>query len=170
MASDSGSWIGDVIHRGARKLAVGPDGSLHGVCGNAAECHAYLRWVDDGMPDEGRPLPEATDRKEGTSSFLVLICMPSGEMHILSAYGTEDCGRLPYMALGSGAVGAMCAMAVGATAEEAVQAVIENASGAEGPVRSVRWRLEDAIAPITEEGRVTEKTAFEAVRDYRANG
>lgn len=138
MAADSGSWFSNVVYRGAIKIAKGPDGSLHGVCGNAAEAGNYLKWVNDGMVGDP-PKPEPTNREEGHSAFLALVAPPSGDvLLVLSAFGWENHNCVPYLAIGSGSEMAIGAMAAGADAAQAVAIVAEHSDYAALPVRTIR--------------------------------
>ena len=145
MAADSGSWIGDLVANGVVKVARGADGSLYGVTGYAGPCSGFIRWVNGGEKG-AMPEPQETDIKDNASTFIVLIARPDGEVQILSAYGVEDCGKLPFMAVGAGCVGAMCAMAVGASPQRAVQTVIDYANGAQPPVRIVTRETDVQVA------------------------
>lgn len=134
MAADSGCWIGDARHGWARKLARGPDGGLYGCAGNAAQVRAFLAWVDAGYVGV-RPEPER--EKDDGNSFIVLVAAPSGPLRLITARGEEE-HEAPYFAIGAGCVAAFGAMFAGATAETAIAAAIEHASGAMGQVQSVR--------------------------------
>lgn len=134
MAADSGAWMGDAHSSWARKIAVGPDGTLYGAAGNAAECFGFLAWVAAGA--EGTA-PAPRQQGENGSSFIVLAARPGQHIELITAYGIEAYLDAPYFAIGSGAVGALCAMKVGASACEAINAAIAHADGASGPVRYV---------------------------------
>lgn len=137
MAADSGNWFSNVLYRSALKIARGPDGSLHGVTGNAADAEQYVRWVLDGMQGDA-PKPEATNRDEGRSAFLALVVAPDGHVRLWTAFGWEDHYDVPFIALGSGAEMAIGAMAAGATAEQAVAIVAEHSNYAALPVKTIR--------------------------------
>lgn len=139
MAADSGNWLGNVAYRTGNKLAVGPDGSLHGVTGNAAEGCTYLRWVTYGMKGAA-PKPEETDRKEGRSSFMALVVLPDQRVRLWTAHGFEEHECPVYFAIGAGSEMAVGAMAAGASAEEAVAIVADNCEYARLPVRKVALR------------------------------
>lgn len=136
MAGDSGNNFSNVIYRSALKVARGPDGSVHGITGNAAEGGEYLRWVVSGMAGEP-PKPQATNPDEGRSSFIALVVLPSGYVRVWSAYGWEDHRDMPFIAVGAGAEIAVGAMAAGASAERAVEIVAEYSSYATLPVKTV---------------------------------
>lgn len=134
MASDSGVWIDDACVEWAEKVAKGPDGTLYGVSGNAAQCSAYIAWVGGGCYGEE---PRATFMKDDRSSFIVLVAPADGPLRLRTAYGDEVYSA-PYFAIGAGSVAALGAMFAGATAEQAIEAAKAHASGAFGPVQSVR--------------------------------
>lgn len=136
MAADSGCWHGDVVTNGSVKIAHGKSGRLYGLSGAAAECSGFVRWVNEGEVGD-YPVPAETGPSEGKSAFLVLMVWPSGALQIIGAYGVEDLGDVPFMAMGSGAPTAMGALAVGATPQQAIKAVIDYGTGAIGPVRYV---------------------------------
>ncbi|GAA2867421.1 ATP-dependent HslUV protease subunit HslV [Aminobacter niigataensis] len=136
MASDSGSWIGDASHGWAVKLAKGIDGALHGVAGNAAECCAYLGWVKGGYRGDE---PRADAEPDNRSSFIVLIVPPEGALRLRTAKG-DEVYEAPYFSIGAGSATAYGAMFAGATAEQAIEAAKEHASGAFGPVQSIRHK------------------------------
>lgn len=135
MAADSGSWMGDASFPWARKLVRGSDGTLYGVCGDAAQANGFIEWVEGGCSGE-RPAAEKTD--QNGSSYLVLVAAPrSGRVKVLTARGIEAY-EAPYFAIGAGNVGALCAMHAGASAEDAIRAAIVHAPGAEGPVQAIK--------------------------------
>ena len=135
MAADSGTWLSNVAYRTGNKLAVGPDGSLHGVTGNAADGCTYLRWVTDGMKGDA-PKPTETDPKEGRSSFMALVVLPD-RVRLWTAHGFEEHERPAHFAIGAGSEMAIGAMAAGATAEEAIAIVADNSEYARLPVRTI---------------------------------
>lgn len=135
MASDSGSWMGDAAFPWARKLARGADGTLYGVAGDAAACQAFLEWVDAGC---NGPRPPAEKEDEGRSSYIVLVAPLSGPLRILTYSGHESYDA-PYLAIGGGNVGALCAMHAGASAVSAIEAAIAHAPSAIGSVQSISF-------------------------------
>jgi len=134
MASDSGVWFGDAAAPFARKLIRGFDGTLYGFSGWAAHAQRYMDWVEKGCEGE-EPKSEALEK--GDSSLLVLKVPVRGPIALLTARGPELYPGAPYFAIGSGNVGALCAMHAGATAEGAIWAAIMHASGADSPVRTI---------------------------------
>lgn len=137
MAADSGNWFSNVLYRSALKIARGPDGSLHGVSGNAADAGQYLQWVLAGMEGDA-PKPEATNREEGRSAFLALVVQPDDHVRLWTAFGWEDHYDVPFIAIGAGSEMAIGAMAAGATAEQAVAIVAERSTYAALPVKTIR--------------------------------
>jgi hypothetical protein len=69
--------------------------------------------------------------------MIALVAEPSGPVMIYTARGVEKYD-MPYFALGAGNVGALCAMHVGASAEQAIAACVEHANGASGHVQVIR--------------------------------
>lgn len=137
LAADSGSWISNVAYRTANKLAMGPDGSLHGVTGGQGECDTYTAWVRAGMEgDAPRPEPVG-DPGDNRSSFHALVVSPTGEVSIWTAHGFERHGQVDYFALGAGSEMAIGAMAAGASAERAIAIVADNSDYARLPVRTI---------------------------------
>lgn len=134
MASDSGCWLGDASHGWARKLAIGPDGTLYGGMGDAAEVRAYLAWVDDGCLDN-EPTPRRVG--DGQSSFSIMRVRPNGPVELTTSEGFESYPA-PYFAAGSGAEVAFGALFMGATAEQAIEAAKEHGPGTFGRVLAVR--------------------------------
>lgn len=138
MAADSGVWNSNIGYRTAIKIAVGPDGSLHGVTGSAGDALSYLRWVESGM-DGSIPKPEVTNREEGRSAFNALVVPPTGDIiRIWTAFGWEDHHAAAFFALGAGSEIAVGAMAAGASAERAIEIVAEHSAYALLPVRTIR--------------------------------
>lgn len=133
MASDSGVWHGDACHGWARKLAKGPDGTLYGVTGNAAQCGGYLAWVDAGCVGDQ---PVADQEANDTSSFCVMVATPGQPIRYRTSRGDEVFDA-PYFAIGPGAVAAYGAMFVGADAATTIEAAKEHASGAFGRVQTI---------------------------------
>lgn len=143
MAADSGAWHNSASHAWANKLARGPDGTLFGCAGSAAEAEAFLCWVRAGYEGD-MPKPRAKDED---SSFIVLRVPVGGPVELLTAFGTERYDA-PYFAIGSGAETALGALFVGASAERAIEAAKEHASGAFGEVRTISHRQAAALVAV----------------------
>ncbi|WP_426314533.1 hypothetical protein ACN9MF_28345 [Methylobacterium fujisawaense] len=135
MAADSGSWMGDACHRWARKLARGPDGTLYGTAGHAAECEAFLAWVRAGCAGSA---PRAREEDDGRgSSFVVLVAPPEGGVRIRTARGDEVYPEAAYFAVGAGKEVCFGALFMGATAEQALHAAMEHGCSAIGSVCTI---------------------------------
>jgi len=130
MASDSGSW-GNATHGWAKKLAKGKDGILYGVTGNAAECDAFLSWVNSGYEGE-QPVAEKED--ENCSSFCVLIAEKDKPIRYRTSRGDETYDA-PYYAVGSSV--AWGALYAGSTAIVAIEAAREHGSSCVGKVQTI---------------------------------
>tara|TARA_R110002012_G_scaffold315261_2_gene528917 strand:- start:5390 stop:5842 length:453 start_codon:yes stop_codon:yes gene_type:complete len=135
MAADSGSWFSGACAPWAMKLSQGPDGTLYGAAGNAAQCEAFHKWVRTGCHGEA-PKPDITGDLE--SSFIVLAAEVDGPIRLITAHGAESYYYAPYFAIGAGAAVAMGAMFAGGDAETAVRAVLTHGDGAAGAVRTLR--------------------------------
>lgn len=137
MAADSGAWLGDMAYNGVRKMAKGKSGWLYGCAGNASEIRDFLVWVDKGEAGD-MPKPEAVDRVEAESAFIVLAAKRGKPLRLYSAFGYEEM-EMPYMSIGSGKEVAMGALYAGATAHQAIEAAIVHGSGALPPVVTISW-------------------------------
>jgi ATP-dependent HslUV protease subunit HslV len=133
MAADTGSWHAGVKHDFALKIATGPDGTLYGAVGDAAQCSAVMRWVHEGCVG---PMPEAERTENRGSSFTVMAVPPNGMISLISAYGTEAYPA-PYFAIGGGAEVAFGALHAGADAADAIRAAIDHSEYATGFVRLI---------------------------------
>jgi hypothetical protein len=115
------------------KIARAPDGSLAALSGPALACYRFLKWFAANGSEDGYD-PEAVDA-EGMSGFVV---RPDGTIYCLD----ESCElfliETPYVADGSGMAYALGAMAVGASAVEAVEAAIACCTTCGGPVISMK--------------------------------
>lgn len=130
LAADSRAYSGDKTPIGSKtKIHRLADGSLLGVSTRDVGGDAVIRaWVEAGCP-----APQSGDLRP--SEFDALRIMPTGEVYYA-------CGNLAwtgplsaeYFAIGSGDQFALGAMAMGATAEEAVQAAIGLDPWSSGPV------------------------------------
>ncbi len=139
MAADSGAWLGGAATPWAYKLAIGPDGTLYGIAGNAAEGERFLQWVRDGCQGDQ---PKAEPLPEQFSSFIVLAAPVTGPLRVITARG-DEVYHAPYFAIGAGAVAALGAMFAGGDAEVAVLAAICHANGANGSVRTIQHPISE---------------------------
>lgn len=133
MSADTGSRAGDARQNWAQKLAKGPDGTLYGVTGNAAECFSFLCWVNGGCI--GNP-PVAEKQPESRSSFLVLAAPPVGDLRLVTAWGDESYGAA-YFSVGYDSGVAYGALFAGADAVTAIEAAIEHGTGTSGKAQSI---------------------------------
>lgn len=137
MSADTGVWFGDACMPWAEKLARAPDGmTLYGVAGDAAQGHTFLRWVDEGCQGE----PPKPDWEKDRSSFTAMFVSKHapGLVNIYGARGIEQY-EAPYFAIGAGSEGALCAMLLGATAAQAIEAALVHCSGVAGTVKSISF-------------------------------
>lgn len=99
-----------------QKIATNKSGVLAGAGGRVADLSAFIKWIESG-DTEGAP--QTADDFDG------LLVNPDGAVFLVS----QDCRLSPitgrFMAVGSGEAHAMGAMAMGATAVEAVRVAIE---------------------------------------------
>lgn len=146
MASDSGAWVSGATVTGVVKVARGSDGTLHGVSGLAGPCCSYIEWVRNDGRAEYMPRPLPRNDEEGT--FIALVAAEGKPLVVRTARGDEFYD-MPYLSIGSGAVGALCAMHAGATATDAIEAAIAHAEGAIGPVQ---WVSRAALTPSKTDG------------------
>lgn len=134
MAADSGSHYGDIRQNWARKIAQGPDGTLYGTSGDAAQCDGFLRWVLDGCEGD-QPVPDAINEGKD-SSFIILVVPVTGRIRLITARG-EETYEAPYFAIGYDAGVAYGAMFAGKDAITAIDACIEHGTGSSGRVQTI---------------------------------
>jgi hypothetical protein len=101
------------------KIARSPDGEIGGASGGGGDSALFVRWLQDGMQEKDDIWP--LDDKE-TEAFVV---ERNKRVVYFNRWGKRDTIKAPFHAIGSGAPYALGAMAVGATAEEAVAAAIK---------------------------------------------
>lgn len=127
IASDSQVTSGDVIVGRTAKCGC-KNGVLYGFAGCLAFAQAFQAWIERGM--EGDP---PTMKKDDSRAEAILV----HDGHILSF---DDDGwdklEMDYYAIGSGRQIAIGAMAVGASAVEAVKAAIKHDVYSGGEVHS----------------------------------
>lgn len=114
MAADS-LCVGADTRWGEVEKIIAGDGCMGGAVGPAAAAASYCRWITDRCTDDDMYFGDAFDDAEG---LLVLadrtIWCWSGKRRLFKL-------DTPFTAIGSGAKIAMGAMAMGASAEKAVQ-------------------------------------------------
>lgn len=104
---------------------------LAGVSGAVAPCQRFLDWFVSGMEGDPPPMPEGDALAHG------IIITPADECLTWGPRGWERT-RVETYALGSGADYATGAMAMGATAEEAVRVAMRFDTKTGGEVLSLR--------------------------------
>jgi 20S proteasome alpha/beta subunit len=107
---------GTVVGSAQKALRLGS--LLCGAAGAIGVANAFFDWLKAGARDS-HPDMGGANGADGTG----LVIMPDGLIVTFDKYGVDRI-RAPFHAIGSGARIAMGAMAVGATALEAVQAAV----------------------------------------------
>ena len=147
MAADSGAWHGDALNPWAKKVAKGKDGVLYGLTGNAAECSAYIAWVNGGYNGDE---PKARSLNDGENSSFVVVIGKAGDLIRLRTALGDETYDAPYISIGGGSQACYGAMYAGSDAITAIQAAIEHGTSAAGKVQSVSFPEADAFKPICE--------------------
>lgn len=144
LSGDGVAW-GEVIKIGIAEFygipGFGNGSGLGGASGRLATTRELLAWLDNPAP----PAPSSDDKEaEG------IIVSPNGTIWLWA--GTPRLTRIdtPYMAVGSGAKIALGAMAMGASAERAVEIAAQYDVYTGGRITTLSLREDDG-AP--EEGR-----------------
>ena len=120
MAADSAVITGHQTRVArVRKVHRCPDGTLIGGAGAAWAIQAVWAWFDKGEPEDERPEFE-TEEEELLN---LLIVRPDGRVTRMDDTRGEYQVEGEYHALGAGDEGALCAMAAGASAVEAIEIV-----------------------------------------------
>lgn len=132
LAADSGFVQCDLMWGEAEKIWRRDDGTLIGAHGDAGFCETFRAWVLGG--EEGEP-PQPERSEDSYSEGLVV--RPSGQIEIHTPSGVLPFTG-PYYAMGSGFQIALGALAMGATAEQAVLIACEKHIYCGGPVTVLR--------------------------------
>lgn len=111
------------VHKCGRMMIAG--------AGSASVCESFRSWVMRGMVGPS-PFEGKTDAGNG------LVITPDGLAVIWGHSGPWPLKDVPFLALGTGEQIAMGAMAMGASAEDAVRAAITLNTASGGEVQSVR--------------------------------
>jgi 20S proteasome alpha/beta subunit len=130
LAGDGITVVDDTVTSDMRKLWRLRDRTLIGCAGNAVEFPALVRWVRSGAKEENCPR---------FRDIQALVIRPDGRVYYFDQLA--NCLhplKARYYAIGSGAVGALCAMHAGADAKSAVKAAIKHCQGSGPPVRTLR--------------------------------
>lgn len=106
---------------------------LIAACGTAALCAEFRSWVVAGLNG-----PSPFNDKKGDEGGNGLVIMPDGLAVIWGSSGPWALKQVPFVAMGSGEQVAMGAMAMGASAEQAVAAAMSLDTGSGGAVQSVQ--------------------------------
>lgn len=135
----AGVMAGDTLvatERGQRigygpKIIRTPAGALVGVCGDGGPCAAFLKWAGERNP---RDLATVILEEE----FEALMVYPDGRVAYFDANGVPDFLTAPFHAIGNAREFAIGAMAMGASAERAVEVAIEHNINCGGEVTTLR--------------------------------
>lgn len=116
LASDRQLTVDGELKGLTRKIARSRNGTICGASGDAALCNKAIEWVLGGMKQDRRP-----SAGNGEDVDLIVV-LPNGNalLALDNALTMEPLPRKQW-AIGSGAQLALGAMAMGATAERAVQ-------------------------------------------------
>lgn len=130
---------GDTLVATERGLRIGygpkivrtPAGALVGVCGDAEPCAAFLKWAGERSP---RGLSTVILEED----FEAIMVGPDGRVAYYGVNGVADFLSAPFHAIGNGREIAIGAMAMGASAERAVEIAIEHNINCGGEVTMLR--------------------------------
>ena len=111
------------------KLFKGTDGTVYGGYGDWPAAHAYIMWLLGGGNGDAPPLEDAGVVKAGRD----------GIIYVLEDSNVFFPLKNRFSAFGSGAQEAMMAMRYGASAEEAVRAVIDQNSFSGLPILTLSY-------------------------------
>lgn len=130
MAADTASWDSNGVYFGRlRKLTRLDDGRVLGGCGSASMVLRVVNWLNGGGD---KPVP---DDEKPADRFQAIIAAPSGLVVYVDPSLTEiECHPGEFTAIGSGREVALGAMAVGASAADAVRAATEFDQGSRPPI------------------------------------
>lgn len=137
LAADSAMTAGELYRGRRRKVhwSLGPGGrTLVAACGSSGVTALFVRWAMDGSPDESKPVPHEKD------SLLGVVIRPDGAIEIWNERMQKQTVEAPFVAAGSGNELAMGAMAMGASAVEAVRVACRFDIYSAEPVDSVSLR------------------------------
>ena len=129
VSSTSGRFCGNVV-----KIQKNKFGMLLGASGGSAEAYEFHEWFADQDPTTWRKMPEGLRTH-------ALIVLPNNEVWDVEegrVLPCPDISEFGFTAVGSGVSYAMAAMAMRATAEQAVEVAIKLSMDCGGEVHSVR--------------------------------
>ena len=134
LAADSQVSDGGLRFASSDKIARSPSGAIGGACGLFVNVAAFLAWVREGAKDTFDP-PE-----EG--HFSAILIKPALTRDTVFIYEKGGCYEVhdDFVATGSGQEVAIGALAMGATAEEAVEIAKQFHTGCGGRTQVLRFR------------------------------
>jgi hypothetical protein len=114
MAADT--MMSQSVYRGrCLKITRTGAGDLVALCGDSGMAHPFAAWIDAGLPRDGLPrMPTGTD-------FGAFVAFADGRFAVFSEKCLPQFVEAEFHAMGSGNEVAIGAMAMGASAEEAVK-------------------------------------------------
>jgi hypothetical protein len=130
LAADTALWGGDVLVGSTSKIARAADGSVVGVCGRAGIGERYLAWVRSPYADLGSRFKI----EENDISFEAIIARPCGDVFFVDEFGNPFRTVAPFYAIGIGEKVAYGALAMGASAVQAVDVAIRYSAHCGGEV------------------------------------
>jgi hypothetical protein len=136
MAADTGLTYGYSCFAGAGSKLFMVGGSMFGLCGNASDCAAFRLW-QEASADKPAKFDEQVS---------ILEVRGDGTIWIWDKTLVPYQVRAPFFAVGSGSELALGAMAVGASAERALEIACEYDNGTKGPVETLRFESAITIA------------------------
>lgn len=132
LAADSAACTNTGLRSGSvRKLFRGPRNTMVATAGGAGDCVAFERWFTGGQDG-------AWEAKDKDAGFAALVVDGDGDVLCYGADGNAYRVDAPFFARGSGGELAMGAMAMGASAEEAIEIACRYDVWSGGPVQVER--------------------------------
>lgn len=134
MAADTSVWEG--CYRGSKQKIVRTSlGHLFATCGDSGITERLAKWIEDGESEDRLPrIVEKTD-------FAALVLYRDGSVGHYTERFMRSMIDGPFFALGSGNEFALGAMAMGASAEKAVEIACQFDPWSRGPVQVERLYL-----------------------------
>ncbi len=128
MAATDATWTS--IYRGSRhKIMRTRDGALIASCGESDMAIPFFRWFDNGAHQDRLPrTPEKSD-------FCAIVLHATGKVQVFTERFLPQDVSAPFYAIGSGEQFALGAMAIGASADKAVQVACEFDPWSRGPIQ-----------------------------------
>jgi len=155
MAADTLMTGGDIRRGRATKIRRTPKGELIGCTGRADICQLFMDWADAGFPTDAKPtLPNSADMH-------AIVVFPDGSMASYAETLLPTHFRSEYCTQGSGNEIALGALAMGASAVEAVECAIRFDIASGGEIETVS--LEEP-APFDNSSRIATMRAGAPVK------